>query len=695
MRVLVVSDVSPVVIQGGAERVLWEHASRLAARGHEVRIVARAAERGDTGPTAAAGVAMRHFTADRGAPHAFLRTGFRNAREAVADEVRAHGADVLHLHQPLSALAALGSGVARRIPSLYTFHSPAPLEYRLRRGTSALHRGGLAGHAGAALLWVVERAVLSRVTRVQVLSEFSADLLWRLYRVGGARVVRVPGGVDLARFRPAAERGTVREALGLPPGRPVLLTVRNLEPRMGLDTLIRALDLLRRDAPDVLLLVGGTGSHRAQLESLVAALDLRDHVRFAGWVPEPDLPRYYQAADAFVLPTRALEGFGLVTVEALACGTPVLGTRVGATPEILVPLDPRLLFEAVSPEAMARGLGRFLAEIARDPAAAARRRDTCRRHVETRFGWERVVDDLEAVLGTLAAGAAPPGALARPCPACGRPALRPGLRYRGARYRVCARCGTAAAPVLPSARERRRVYEDEYPARFAPECAPAERLALFGTVLADLGAPRGRLLDVGCGGGHLVAAAAARGWRASGADLSHPACAVARKASGAPVVQAESDALPFRDDAIDALTLVNVLDHAADPGGVLAEARRVLGPDGTLAIRVPNGAFHRASARLLRLLGSRSQLARYPILHLYAFTTRGLCRLVERSGFEVLGVRNSMLVGDAVTGSWTRGVLRALVRGGARVAAGLSGGRWLVGPSIELTARRARQQGAR
>jgi len=414
VRILIVSDVSPIVVLGGAERVVWEQASRLAAAGHRVRVVSRAPENVGPGAVVHRGVPVRHVVVDRRTLRSFIRTSILEARRAVAEEVEAHGADVLHFHQPLAAFGALTSPVGRRLPSLYTFHSPAPLEYLTRLGTTGWHRGGLVGHAGAALLWLVERACLARASRIHVLSDFSAGLVRRLYWISSRRVVKIPAGVDLERFRPPRDRMALRRELGLPAGGPLLFTLRNLEPRMGLDNLIRAMDTLRRRVPDVLLLIGGAGSQRSELEAQAASLRLQEHVRFLGFVPDVDLPRYYGAADAFVLPTRALEGFGLVTVEALACGTPVLGTPVGATPEILVPLDPSLVFPDASAEAMAHDLGRFLDSLARDPAGAGRLRDASRRHAETQYSWERSIGDLETTLRKLVeqlAAPAPPRAL--------------------------------------------------------------------------------------------------------------------------------------------------------------------------------------------------------------------------------------------------------------------------------------------
>ncbi len=276
---------------------------------------------------------------------------------------------MLHVHQPLAGYGALASRAGARLPSLYSFYSPAPLEYRSRHGMTARHRAGLVGATGTAMLWAIERACLRRARLVHVLSDFSAEQLWTLYAVPRERIVRIRGAAATDRFAPAPDRGAIRGALGLPTGRPLLLTVRNLEARMGLDNLIEAMRRLKARYPSAVLLIGGAGSLRGALEAQSEALGLGDCVRFLGFVPDADLPRYYQAADLFVLPTRELEGFGLVTVEALACGTPVLGTPVGATPEILRALCPSLVFRGTTPEVMAEDLERFLEDQQRDPSA--------------------------------------------------------------------------------------------------------------------------------------------------------------------------------------------------------------------------------------------------------------------------------------------------------------------------------------
>jgi glycosyltransferase involved in cell wall biosynthesis/SAM-dependent methyltransferase len=649
-------------------------------------------------------VEIVEFASARHSTVGFLRSTVLGARRAVADLLAARGADVLNVYQPLSGYGVLASAAGRRLPALYSFMSPAPLEYRSRRRMTAHHRVGAAGLAGLTALWMAERACLQRAARVQVHSDFSTSLLWKLYRIPAERIVKIGGGVDVDHFRPAPDRRGVRAALGLPLDRPIVLTVRNLEARMGLDTLLEAMVRLARRVPDVLLLIGGSGSRRSALEALARALGLDKHVTFLGFVPEADLPSHYQAADVFVLPTRELEGFGLVTAEALACGTPVLGTRVGATPELLEPLDAGLVFHDATAEAMAADLGALLARLVSDPPGAEDLRVACRRHAEAIFGWEHVVDDLEATLMDVAADGAPRPADLGPCEAC-RAALRPcRLLYGGRHYARCARCGARRVAVLPTEGQTRHEYQVGYTRRFPPGRIHPARQQVLASIVARASrlTPPGRLLDVGCGGGSFMTAARAEGWRPVGTDLSLAACIAARETAAAPAVGADADALPFRAAALDAVALVNVLDHTRRPGAVVGEAARVLRPGGLLIVRVPNGAFHRLWAQAL---GSLGPLVRwrgwdtYPILHLFAFGPTALRRLVERGGFEVLAILNSGLASPAPGPARTspaaagRRLLRAVTAAAAGAAHAVSGRRWVVGPSIELYARRRAADG--
>jgi demethylmenaquinone methyltransferase/2-methoxy-6-polyprenyl-1,4-benzoquinol methylase len=205
-----------------------------------------------------------------------------------------------------------------------------------------------------------------------------------------------------------------------------------------------------------------------------------------------------------------------------------------------------------------------------------------------------------------------------------------------------------------------------------------------------------RLLDVGGGGGQLAALARGRRWFAASTDLAHQGCAAARASGVRAAVQADGACLPFRDGTIDAVTLVNVVDQAHAPLEILREAHRVLAAGGLVALRVPNAWFHRPWVRLLVALGpfvrSRGWDA-YPAVHHFAFTPAGLTRIVERAGFRVLALGNSVAASrepvarsrpTAMLPRWGRGALVTA----AAVLATLSRDRYLVGPSVDLFAQK-------
>lgn len=393
MNVLVVSDVDLKDEGSGAERVLAAHSVGLARRGHTVYLIAGTRERSAKAIEEIQGVSVYRYARSLGGCLSACRLFLALARQVPFD--------VLLFHQPLSAFVVLLSRRSRLIPRAVVLHSPWAAEYAARAldlGSRRLKCRTL----GRILRRAMERFVLAACDRVFVLSRFMAHRLEAEHPRLARRAVIVPGGVDLARFRPACDRPALRAALGLPIGSPLLLTVRNLEPRMGIDHLLRAMPKVVAAVEDVRLLIGGEGPMGPHLRRLAERLGLNGCVRFEGHLPEGRLLSLYQAADFFVLPSKQLEGFGLVAVEALACGTPVLGTPVGAIPEVLGGLEPRLVFGGADPEAIGEGISAHLQSLQADPQAYEALRARCRAYVGARFGWDRVVDQLEWELFQLA-----------------------------------------------------------------------------------------------------------------------------------------------------------------------------------------------------------------------------------------------------------------------------------------------------
>lgn len=396
MNLLFVADVSIENVIGGAERVLHEQTTRLARRGHRVHLITRRLPEHRRELQTIDGVAEIRCDFD---PHGGIRSIVRNRLQARRHLDALHQplpTDCLNAHQPLAAFGLMSQAAALGLPAVYTCHSLWAEEY-LSRNTECAPAGRALRRVRAWGRNWIEGRVLRRCTRIVALSRFTQTKLQRVHGIPEEQVVVVPGGVDLVKFHPAADKAAVRGALGLPVGRYVAFTVRNLVPRMGLDRLVLAMQEVARRIPAALLIIGGQGPMRAELESMINRLGLRHHVRLAGFIPEEALVRHYQAADLFVLPSRELEGFGMVTLEALACGLPVLGTQVGGTREILARWDERFLLNDGLPETLARGIVECRQRFDPGRGEAASIPRTCRSFAETHYAWDRHLAALEAV----------------------------------------------------------------------------------------------------------------------------------------------------------------------------------------------------------------------------------------------------------------------------------------------------------
>jgi glycosyltransferase involved in cell wall biosynthesis len=393
MRFLSVATFSFPDHFGGAERVLAETAARLAARGHEVTLVtARVGDEPDE--ERRDGVRVIRYPIERGNPLSFHASVSRGVRYAVS---RAGDApDVVHLHQYASALAALRLPVVRGAPRVLSFYAPYHLEWLAGRLDGRPDgRAGPLLSAGAALLRRGDRRIVRGADEILVLSHFSARQVADLDAEAAARTALAPAGVDLERFRPAAdanETGADAEALGLPAdGVPLILSVRRLVPRMGLADLIDALGLLRKRGVRARLALAGAGPQKAELTERARAAGLGEDVRLLGRVPDNRLPALYRAANVFALPTRSLEGFGMATVEALASGLPVVATSAGATPELIEGLEG----SAIVPPGDPAALGAELEKLISDSGRRARGAAASRRFAEHRLNWDGHVQAVE------------------------------------------------------------------------------------------------------------------------------------------------------------------------------------------------------------------------------------------------------------------------------------------------------------
>ena len=307
----------------------------------------------------------------------------RACRRAVLAALRADSVGVIAAHFSLYVLPALDLVGDRRF--VFHFHGPWADESRAEgenRFSVAVKR-------------LIEERVYRRADRFIVLSSAFAAILEREYRIARDRIFIVPGGVDADRYCTLGSRREAREKLQLPTDRPLVLSVRRLIHRVGLEGLIDAMVEVRRSSPEALLLIAGRGVLAGELAARIAERGLGDHVRLLGFVAEDDLPWLYRACDLSIVPSVALEGFGLPTIESLAAGTPVLVTPIGGLPEVVLELDPGLVLRNASAAALADALSWALRDLDRLPSS-----ETCANYIREHFHWPVIARKVLAVYGS-------------------------------------------------------------------------------------------------------------------------------------------------------------------------------------------------------------------------------------------------------------------------------------------------------
>jgi phosphatidylinositol alpha-1,6-mannosyltransferase len=251
------------------------------------------------------------------------------------------------------------------------------------------------------LSWMTRRAYGSAQLLIAN-SRNTANKLTDGWNVPPARVHVMHPGVDTAAFRPAPVDCGVRRRLGWE-GRQVILTVGRLTKRKGHELVIRAMPQILAAVPRALYAIVGDGEERSQLERLVAELGLSNHVRFHGEIAHCELLEVFQQCDLFVLANHVVngdfEGFGIVLLEAQACGKPVIAGNTGGTAEALEDGVTGRIIDVESP----RALQQAIVELLVDNDLRARMGDAGRRRVVVQFDWSKLAKDAQELFAQLTA----------------------------------------------------------------------------------------------------------------------------------------------------------------------------------------------------------------------------------------------------------------------------------------------------
>ncbi len=278
------------------------------------------------------------------------------------------------------------------LKQVHTYHSLGAVKYKSIPTIPLIAKTRLA----------VEKTLLETADRVVATSPQEKEHMRSLVSSHG-KIDIIPCGTNVAHFG-SVDRESARQTLGIAPDEKLVLYVGRFDPRKGIETLVRAVHRSASQKTGKLKLIIGGGSRpghsdgleRERIEEIVAELNLEDMVQFPGRLSPEELPTYYAAADVSVVPSH-YEPFGLVAIEAMACGTPVIASDVGGLQFTVVPEETGLLARPKDDGAFAEAIDRILSDSEwRDQLGQA-----AKERVQTKFSWDGVASQLSRLYNHL------------------------------------------------------------------------------------------------------------------------------------------------------------------------------------------------------------------------------------------------------------------------------------------------------
>jgi glycosyltransferase involved in cell wall biosynthesis len=353
---------------GGVENYVYNLSRGLVGLGHEVTVLCANEPKSDK-EELMDGIRVKRL------PYAG-KIANTNITPSLPIEILREDFDLIHAHLPTpwsadwSALAA----AAKRRPMVLTYYNDIVGEGAMER-IARLYN------------WVNLKFVLKKASKIIIIQP---DYINASPHLKGheKKVVSIPVGVDLERFRPLATRADEKTLF-------FLSVLDRFHRYKGLDDLLLALSAVKKEVPDVRLIVGGGGDLLEHYRNLSECLGLAENVEFLGRVPDDMLANYYNRCGIFVLPSvsMAQEGFGMVLLEAMACGKPVICTDIVGVADEVKAEGAGLIVEPSNVDQLAGAICHLL----QNGSFAQKMGEVGRRLVEERYGWEKVAKRVEEV----------------------------------------------------------------------------------------------------------------------------------------------------------------------------------------------------------------------------------------------------------------------------------------------------------
>lgn len=365
MKIAILVPMFPPKWLAGTEIATWNIAKHLATRGHEVHVIT---------------------SLDKGLAKETIENGFYISRIGFP-RVRFIGI-ILFWLQALLALRKISPDIvhAQSIPMGLC---ALLVKKILKKPYIVYSRGELY------LSWTFKTLVSKLVLRsADVVIALTNDMRRKISKIYGGDVYIIPNGIELERFANLSKQNS-RDKLNIAEDDKVVIFVGRFRPEKDVTCLIKAMEIMVERNPKMKLFVIGEGEEEEQLKELTKKLNLDWHVNFVGQVAYRKVPEYMAAADVFVLPSLS-EGFPLVMPEAMACGLPIVATKVGGVPEIITDGENGLLVEPKNPQQIAEKVLLLLGDDELRQKISKSNKDKVKN-----YSWENVIQRLEELYQSL------------------------------------------------------------------------------------------------------------------------------------------------------------------------------------------------------------------------------------------------------------------------------------------------------
>lgn len=358
---------------GGVERHVYILAHELAQRGHDVTVLAAKSPRHDQMSE------IEEFPVKR------IPTGIRvyNSYLPLSQLWRFDPSeyDLIHAHTPVPAIADIVAlkNILTHIPFILTYHN------------DITKSGFLGGIVSSMYNMTLGKFLIKNSDIIITTTQSYADNS-KLLKSSLSKVRVIPNGVDCDLFKPGLDTIFAREKYGINPSDKLILFVGHLDHYKGCEYLVRALPLIAEKIEHVHLLIVGTGPQNNILRQIAANLHIEDKVTFAGYVEDDELPYIYASADVFVLPSvSSYEGFGIVQLEALSSGKPVVTTMLPGVRDVDSQGIASLHVQPKDPVALSGAIITLLKNTERSREMGRKGRNL----VLERYSWPKVIEEIE------------------------------------------------------------------------------------------------------------------------------------------------------------------------------------------------------------------------------------------------------------------------------------------------------------